>query len=94
MNNTLIKEIETLIINPSNHPYKFPDVCAHNMIMFERAYTNNYHHPILLFVRQDIKVTNNYRTYYLYEKDQKTFEIIVISINGIVSKYAKPFTYI
>ena len=95
MNTTLIKEIDTLIhYESTNIPYNFPDVAADNMILFERTYTGNIHYPILIMVRYDIKDTNNYRTYYLYEKNKKIYEIIIASVNGIVAKYAKPFRYI
>lgn len=90
-NNTLMNEIETLINkNQEEHSYKFPNVNARYMIDFDRAYTSNFHHPVLVLVRHDIKDISNSRTYYLYEKDYKIYEVYNIMINGIVKKYTKP----
>ena len=90
-NNTFINQINIMINKEQKDSlYKFPNVNARYMIEFERAYNNNYHHPVLVFVRQDIKDFNNNRTYYLYEKDHKIYEIQVIVNNEIVSTYTKP----
>jgi hypothetical protein len=90
-NNTLINQINIMINEEQkDSSYKFPNVNARYMIDFERAYNNNYHNPVLVFVRQDIKDFNNNRTYYLYEKDNKIYEVQVIVDNEIVSTYTKP----
>ena len=89
-NNTLLDQINIIINKPIDHSYKFPNVNARYMIDFERAYNNNYHRPILVLVRQDIKDLYNNRTYYLYEKDNEIFEIFVIVNNDNLSTYTKP----
>lgn len=91
-NTTFFKQINTLIKQQSiQHLYKFPNIDAQGMIDFERAYTNNYYNPILIFIRQDINDINNSRTYYLYQINNKTYEVYVIVINGLSRKYVQPY---
>ena len=94
MNTAFIQDIERLISNPIHNKLHFPDVCAANMIAFERTITHNMTNPILVFVRQDIKDINNLRAYYLYEKEKTIYEIITIVVNNITHTYVKPFSYI
>jgi len=91
-NNTIIDTI-TILINkkPEQHIYTFPNVNARYMIDFDRIYTNNMHNDILVLARHDVKDYNNNRTYYLYEKDYKIYEVYVIIVNGIVKTYAQPY---
>jgi hypothetical protein len=92
-NNTLIERVNVIINStPETHSYKFPLVNARYMIDFERAYSNNYHHPVIVMVRHDIKDSHNHRTYYLYEKDHKIYKVYVIKINDITKTYAEPYT--
>ena len=91
-NNTLMNEIDSMINkNQEDHNYKFPNVNARYMIDFDRSYTSNFHHPVLVLVRHDIKDVSNSRTYYLYEKDYKIYEVYNIMINGTANKYIKPY---
>jgi hypothetical protein len=89
-----ITEMEMLIKSHEENqttdiPYKFPNINERHMIVFERNYNNNFTNPIIVFVRFDVKNSQNSRTYYLYDNNIKIYKVFVIIKNGNKTIYIK-----
>lgn len=89
-----ITEMEMLIKSHDENqttdiPYKFPNINERHMIVFERNYYNNITNPIIVFVRFDVKDSQNSRTYYLYDNNIKVYKVCIIIKNGNKIIYIK-----